>query len=70
MNKYLKALDERRQSFVNSVGAKLESGRVVVIKDSVKCNGKWGLERIESKILGKGGVIRGYITLTGSGYLI
>ena len=70
VNEYLKALDERKQSLANSEGTKLEKGRVVLIKDSLKGKGKWKLGRIESSTVGNDGVIRGYKLRTGNGYLI
>ena len=70
VNEYLKALDERKQLLAKSNATKLENGRVVLLKDSVKGKGKWRLGRIESKIIGRDGVIRGYKLRTGNGYVI
>ena len=36
VNEYLKTLDERKESLVNSEGTKLENGKVLLIKDSVR----------------------------------
>ena len=70
VNEYLKALAERKQSLVSSGGTTLKNGRVVLIKDSVKCKGKWRLGRIENEVVGKDGHIRGYKIRTRNGYVV
>jgi hypothetical protein len=48
----------------------LETGRDVLIKDSLKRSAKWRIGRIEGTVIGKDGVVRGYKVRTGNGYLV
>lgn len=70
INEYLHALDEKQKRTSNGNESKLETGRVVLIKDSLKNSAQWRIGRIEGKIFGKDGVVRGYKVRTGNGYLV
>ena len=59
INEYLHALDEKQKQEPKRTEAKLKVDRVVLIKDSLKRNAQWRIGRIEGKVVGKDGVIRG-----------
>ena len=70
IGEYLRALEERKRSHVSPDENKLNTGRVVLIKDSTKNKGQWRIGRVEGEIVGRDGVVRGYKIRTGSGYVI
>ena len=70
INEYIHALDEKQRKNSTAEATQLETGRIVLIKDSLKNKGKWRIGRVEQKIVGKDGVIRGYKIRTSSGYLV
>ena len=44
-------------------------GRVVLIEDTLKRETHWRIGRVEGKVIGKDGVVRGYKVRTPNGYL-
>ena len=70
IGEYLRALEERKRSHVSPDENKLNTGRVVLIKDSTKNKGQWRIGRVEGEIVGRDGVVRGYKIRTGSGYVV
>ena len=70
ISEYLRALEERTKQQAIPAEASLPTGRVVLIKDSMKAKGEWRLGRIEGQIIGKDGIVRGYKIRTGNGYTV
>ena len=58
INEYIYALGEKQRKNSTAEATQLETGRIVLIKDSLKNKGKWRIGRVEHKIVGKDGVMR------------
>ena len=52
INEYLRALDEKQNGTANRDVTLLETGRVVLINNSLKRNAKWRIGRIEGTVVG------------------
>ena len=71
MNEYVHALEERQQLSSDKQGVAIpEDGVVVLLKGETKQRAQWKLGRVQGKVTGKDGVVRGLKLKLGSGYVV
>ena len=71
MNKYVHALEEWQQLSSDKQGVAIPGdGAVVLLKGETKQRAQWKLGRVQGKVTGKDGVVRGLKLKLGSGYVV